>query len=94
MEIQNNKLLVIRLSSVKIINRVLYLNNDPAMNYMLPADNGWRVNELADEILRACAQYGVITKFESARFLASRLVKQILKEQRQTKGGLFDLGWN
>ena len=94
MEIQQNKPLVISLSSVRIINRVLYLNNDPVMNYMLPSDNGWRVNELADEIMRACAAYGVIAKYESAHFLASRLVRQILKEQRQVRGGIFELGWN
>src|ERR1700752_676154 len=88
-----NGLTTIRLLSVRIINRILYINNDPAMNYMLPLDNGWRANDLADEIMRACVEYDVTTNWESARFLALRLVKEILKDKRQFNGG-FKLGWD
>lgn len=81
------------LKRVRIINRILYVNGDPAMNYKLPLDNGWRVNDLADEIMRACVEYDVIANWESARFLALRLVKEILKDKRQINGG-FELGWD
>lgn len=90
---EKGRIKLLRLSSVRIINRILYINNDPGMNYLLPLDNGWRVNDLADEIMRACVEYDVIASYESARYLALRLVKEILKDKRQFDGG-FELGWD
>lgn len=77
-----------RLLSVKIINRTLFVNGDPVLNYLLPLDNAWRVNDLADEIMRACAIYDVIAKYENARYLASVITKHIIREQQQGKGAL------
>ena len=81
------------LRSVRIIGRILYINNDPGMNYLLPLGQCWRVNDMADEIMRACFEYDVKANYESARFLAVRLAKEILKDKRQINGG-FELGWD
>lgn len=83
----------VELQSVQIINRIVYINSDPGMNYILPLDNGWRVNELADEILRACVEYDVSANRENAKFLALKLVNEILKDKRHFDGG-FVLGWD
>ena len=81
------------LRSVRIIGRILYVNNDPGMNYQLPLGHCWRVNDMADEIMRACVEYDIGANYESARFLAARLAKEILKDKRQLNGG-FELGWD
>lgn len=81
-----------QLRSVKLVNRILYLNSDPTLNYLLPVSNGWTVDELASEIWRACAQYGIITDWNDSKFLALQLHKDVVKETVQLKGG-FDLGW-
>jgi hypothetical protein len=81
------------LMTVRIIGRVLFLNGDPGLNYLLPLSNGWEINDLAREILRAAAGYDLMIAWHSAKFLASKLLKQIMKDERQFNGG-FELGWD
>lgn len=80
----------IRLSSIRIINRILYVNNDPGMNYLLPLDNGWKLNELADHIMRACVEYDVKANYESARYLALRLTKEMVKNAPPKRESIAD----
>lgn len=80
-----------RLYSCKLVSNRIYINSDPAMPYQLLHE--WRVNELADEILRACAEYDITANWEQAKFLAVKIAKQLLKDKRQIDGG-FELGWD
>jgi hypothetical protein len=71
--------------SVCIINRTLYLNNDPALNYMLPLCNSWTLNDLTREIVRATIEYDLRIDWKDAEFLASKLTTQIMRNTM--KGG-------
>lgn len=82
---------VLALASVRLIGRTLYVNNDPGMPYLLPFSNGRRVNELAEEIVRAGATYDINITWKDAKILAVIIARQIVKDT--IKGG-FDLGWD
>jgi len=82
-----------RLMSVKIVNRIIYLNGEPTLNYILPLSNDWRINDLTCELIRACAIYDIIVAWHDAKFLASKLLKEVLRDKRQSSGG-FELGWD
>ena len=80
-----------KLVKVVVINRVLYINGDPRKNRMLPLRNAWTVNDLAREILAACADYDVSLDRNGAVFLAGSIARQTINDT--TKGG-NELGWD
>lgn len=61
--------------SVKMRNRVIWLDGDPFQNYILPLTNAYSINDLAKEILRACAEYNRSLSWEGAQYLAKVLLK-------------------
>ncbi|AFU58634.1 hypothetical protein Ngar_c17010 [Candidatus Nitrososphaera gargensis Ga9.2] len=67
------------LKSVLLVNRTLFLDNDPRCNYLLPLTNGITVNEFASEIMRACANYDKSVTWEGAKFLARELLESDTK---------------
>jgi hypothetical protein len=79
------------LTSVRLMGRKLYVNNNPCMPYLLPLSNGWTVNELAENILRACAEYNVDMNWDGAVFLARSIAKEAINDT--LKGG-YELGWD
>jgi len=82
---------ILALAGVRLIGRTLYVNNDPGMPYLLPLSNGWKVNELAQEIIRAGVEYDVTISWKNAKTLAIDIAKQIVSDT--LKGG-FELGWD
>lgn len=81
-----------RLSSVKIVGRIGYLNSDPALPFMLPY-GAWKVNEFADQIVRACVDYDIIATWDAAKFCALSIAKQIVKDTLKGEGEKL-LGWD
>ena len=72
-----------KLWSVKVVSNKGYLNTDPAMPFLLPFGQ-WKVNELADQILRACADYDILATWDQAKFLALAISKAVIKETFDT----------
>lgn len=68
------------LHSVKMKNRVLFLDGDPFLNYQIPLYNEWSLNDLASEILRACAVYDRTLNWDGAKFLALGLVADTMED--------------
>lgn len=69
------------LRSVSLINRILYLDNNPALNYILPLTNEWTAKELASEIMRACVEYDKTVTWQGAFFLAQKLIADSLRRR-------------
>jgi len=69
------------LKSIRLINRVLYLNGDPSLTYLLPAFQ-WNIPELIDLIRRACNEYDLVVTYQAAKFLAENLALKVLNEPR------------
>lgn len=86
------KAAAVQLKSLKYRNRMIWINGDPYLNHLLPLDNGWRVNDLADEIMRACVDYDVNAEWDAARSLALSIMKQVCKDTIQN--GVPSLGWD
>ena len=79
----------IYLKSVRLIGRILYVNNDPGMPYQMPYQ--WTTKELVREIERACIDYGVIATTQRASLLAQSIAKSLINE---SFNGGFELGWD
>ena len=82
-----------KLESVLYSNRILYINHNPLLTHRLPFENGWRMNDLADEIARGCVEYDITYTWQNAKVLAQKITKELGKDVRHFYGG-FDLGWD
>ena len=69
----------VRLQSVTKIGRRIFLNDRPKYEWLLPLTNEFKVWELRDEILRACAFYDVSASTNEARILAVSIARQIIE---------------
>jgi hypothetical protein len=78
-----------QLRSVKLVARILYLND--IMPHRLPVSNERSLSELRDEILRGYAYYSLFCTYYAAHSIAKDLIKQFCTETMED--GIPMLGW-
>lgn len=72
---------------------MIWINGDPYLNYLLPLSNCWTLNDLVNEIMRACVEYDIYATWDAARSLALYIMKQVCKDTLQNGVPTLWMGW-